>query len=391
MEASTVKFLHTADWQLGKPFARIPDADKRRRLQQARLDCLERLAAIARGADAQLILVAGDLFDSSSPTRALVSATFQAIGAMRLPVIAIPGNHDFGGPGGPWEQAFVQQEMAALAPNFRILTEEQPLVLDEAVILPAPLHQRHVAHDPTAWIRHACDALPDDRPRIVLAHGSVHGFGSADEEEGATTYNRLDLSRLPDDQIDYIALGDWHGLKSIDSKTWYSGTPEIDGFPKGEGHRPGHALLVEIARGVAPQVEAVATGAIRWERIGFRFDTESEFSLVQLERLFDDRLGSGAEGALLHLGLSGQLTLGERLALDQRLATWEARLIWLRIDDQVREAPSGDEIERLTQRAEDPLTARVARRLLAETASADAEVAAIARLALRELYQAANA
>nr|WP_222932212.1 DNA repair exonuclease [Allochromatium humboldtianum] len=389
MEQTVVKFLHTADWQLGKPFARIPDADKRHRLQQARLDCLERLAAIARRADARFILVAGDLFDSPSPARSLVSATFQAIGAMRLPVVAIPGNHDFGGPGGPWEQAFVQQEMAALAPNFSILTEERPLVLDEAVILPAPLHQRHVAHDPTAWIRQTCDALPDDRPRIVLAHGSVHGFGSADEEEGATTYNRLDLSRLPDDQIDYIALGDWHGLKSIDPKTWYSGTPEIDGFPKGEGHRPGHALLVEVARGVAPQVEVVATGSIRWERIGFRFDAES--SLAQLERLFDDRLGSGAEGALLHLDLSGRLTLSERLALDQRLETWEARLIWLRVDDQVREAPSGDEIERLTQRAEDPLTARVARRLLAETESLDAEVAAIARLALRELYQAANA
>jgi len=384
-----VKFLHTADWQLGKPFARIADPDKRRRLQQARLDCLERLAAIALGADARLILVAGDLFDSPSPARSLVSATFHAIGAMRLPVIAIPGNHDFGGPGGPWEQAFVQQEMADLAPNFHILTEERPLVLDEAVILPAPLRQRHVAHDPTGWISQSCDALPTDRPRIVLAHGSVQGFGSADEEQGAATYNRLDLSRLPDGQIDYVALGDWHGLKSIDPRIWYSGTPEIDGFPKGEGHRPGHALLVEVARGGVPQVEMVATGAIRWERIGFHFDAES--SLAQLDRLFDDRLGSGAEGALLHLDLSGQLSIGERLALEQRLATWEARLIWLRVNDQVRETPSEDEIERLTRRADDPLTARVARRLLAETASADAEIAAIARLALRELYQAANA
>lgn len=384
-----MKLLHTADWQLGKPFARIPDPDKRRRLRQARLDCLERLAAVARREDARFILVAGDLFDSPSPTRSLVSATFHAIGAMRIPVIAIPGNHDFGGSGGPWEQEFVQQEMAVLAPNFRLLTEERPLVLDEAVILPAPLHQRQVAHDPTAWIRHACEALPADRPRIVLAHGSVQGFGSADEEEGATSYNRLDLSRLPVDRIDYIALGDWHGLKSIDPKTWYSGTPEIDGFPKGEGHRPGHALLVEVARGVAPRVEVVATGAIRWERIGFHFDAES--SLAQFDRLFDDRLGSGAEGALLHLELSGQLTLGERLALDQRLETWEARLIRLTVDDQVCETPSEDEIECLTRRAGDPLTARVARRLLAETASADAEIAAIARLALRELHQAANA
>jgi DNA repair exonuclease SbcCD nuclease subunit len=44
--------------------------------------------------------------------------------------------------------------------------------------------------------------------------------------------NRITLERLPSSEIDYIALGDWHGIKQVNQKVWYSGTPEIDRFPK---------------------------------------------------------------------------------------------------------------------------------------------------------------
>ncbi len=33
-------FLHTADWQLGKPYARVADVTKRGRLQNERFECL---------------------------------------------------------------------------------------------------------------------------------------------------------------------------------------------------------------------------------------------------------------------------------------------------------------------------------------------------------------
>ena len=180
-----LRILHTADWQIGKPFASIPDQAKRLRLQQERLDAIDRLAAIVSERSCGLVLVAGDLFDSPTPTKAHVSAAFHKIGKIGVPVIAIPGNHDFGGPGGPWQQDFVRQEMADLAPDFSILTAEEPLVLATAVILPAPLLHRQVVHDPTRWIRSACDTLPDDRPHIVLAHGSVQGFSSAGDEDAA--------------------------------------------------------------------------------------------------------------------------------------------------------------------------------------------------------------
>lgn len=383
-----LRILHTADWQLGKPFASVPDPEKRARLQQERLESVARLAALTREHAVELVLVAGDLFDSPTPTNALVSAAFHAIGEIPAPVLVIPGNHDFGGPGGPWHQDFLRREMAELAPNLTLLDQPEPHVLDQAIVLPAPLHRRQVTEDPTAWIRHLDAALPDDRPRLVLAHGSVHGFSSTGDEDAQAGSNQLDLDRLPLAEIDYIALGDWHGTKQVGDKAWYAGTPEIDRFPKGEGNRPGHALLVELKRGAPPVVETLPTGRIRWARLSHRFDELA--TLDRLEEAFGEALGSGAAGALLELELHGHLTLAESLELRRRLESWESRLLRLKLRDQLVETPSEEEIQQLTQRVSDPLIARVATRLLDESAGPEAS-AATARLALRELYQATTA
>ncbi|MFN5695903.1 MAG: exonuclease SbcCD subunit D, partial [Cyanobacteriota bacterium] len=93
-------FLHTADWQIGKPYARVTDPDKRSRLRQVRLEAIERIGATAAGAS--FLVVAGDLFDSPTPARSDVSAVCAAIGRLELPVLVIPGNHDHGAPGSVW-------------------------------------------------------------------------------------------------------------------------------------------------------------------------------------------------------------------------------------------------------------------------------------------------
>ena len=71
-------FLHTADWQLGKPFAGAEDGAKRVLLQQERLNALGRIKAAAHANHAEFIVVAGDLFDSPSATKSLVSAACSA-------------------------------------------------------------------------------------------------------------------------------------------------------------------------------------------------------------------------------------------------------------------------------------------------------------------------
>lgn len=385
----SVVFLHTADWQLGKPFASLRDDAKRHRLQQERLHAVQRLADLAKTTEAAFILIAGDMFDSSHATKATVSAACAAIGALNIPVLVIPGNHDHAGPGSIWEQEFFLRERQQLAPNLRVLLTPQPVILEQALIFPAPLLRRFEPGDPTAWIRSAVEdpSLPPELPRIVLGHGTIQGFGSSqeDEEGNSTVVNWIDLASLPDAAIDYIALGDWHGTKQVGPKAWYSGTPEIDRFPKGEGNDPGNLLKVTLSRGTAPVVEKIPSSRFVWRDLTFRFSDDASLDLFA-SRL-DETLGQHSDEHLLLLSLDGSLGIEASGRLEKILESWDSRLLRLKLDARVTIAPSNEEITALTRRADDPLITAVASQLVAQI-DGDSDNAAIARLALRELHAA---
>jgi len=386
---TAVTFLHTADWQLGKPFARVEDVQKRSLIQQERIGVLHRIAEAAQAQRAEFIVVAGDLFDSPSATKATVSAACSAIGAMQVPVYAIPGNHDHGGPGSIWEQAFFQRERDHLAPNFSVLLTPEPVELERAVLFPCPLLRRHESHDVLAWLRSASLDLDrfGDKPRVVLAHGSVQGFAAQDDEESGDSVapNFIDVSRLPKPAFDYVALGDWHGTKQVGPKAWYAGTPELDRFPKGEANEPGHVLVVTAARGAGPQVTTLRTARLGWFQLAFEFLDDA--GLAQLTEQLHRLLSGRVQTDLLSLELRGALGIEATTALEQELESWQARLLRLKLANHTVVTPAEAELELLTGRTADPLIARVAARLVAQCAGTD-EDAAVARIALRELHAA---
>ncbi len=383
----SVTFLHTADWQLGKPYARVTDVAKRSRLQNERFECLKRIGDAARDHQASFVLVAGDLFDSPSPVNATVARACEAIGQMKIPVLVIPGNHDHGGPGSLWEQPFFLSQREQLAPNLRVLLSPEPIVLENAVVFPAPLLRRQDNVDPTAWIRTAFESpdFPTDLPRIVLAHGSVQGFESSqdDEDEESKGLNRIDLSRLPDLEIDYIALGDWHGSKQVSPKAWYSGTPEIDRFPKGSENDPGNILMVKAGRGQSPEVDKRPTKQFRWNEFSHRFSEDEGFDAFRVA--LENSIGQWGQDSLLKLSLDGSLGIETSQRLAELIEGLDARLLRMKLEDRVAIAPTKEEIQALSNRPADPLIASVAGKLIGMTQGGDAEVA---RLALRELHAA---
>jgi DNA repair exonuclease SbcCD nuclease subunit len=386
-----MKFIHTADWQLGKPFAGVEDAQKRALLHNERIAVLKRIANHARENGAEFLLVAGDLFDSPSATKSTVAAACSAIGEIKIPVLAIPGNHDHGGPGSLWEQQFFQREREKLAPNLRVLLKAEPVELEKAVLFPCPLLRRHEASDPTAWLR----AMPDldkrfgNKVRIVLAHGSVLNFGSVPDEDvtDSSAPNLIDLARLSGKDFDYIALGDWHGAKQVAEKACYAGTPELDRFVKGEDHNPGNILVVEAVRGELPRVQCIRTGAIEWHELAFNFPDDA--GLDHLNTLVDEKITSRTNQDLLRLHLTGSLGIEASTRLDGMIESWTARLLRIKLDNRTVIAPTSTELNGLTHRADDPLISRVAAKL-AVAASGESDQAAIARIALRELYAACN-
>jgi len=268
------------------------------------------------------------------------------------------------------------------------LQESSPVELDDVIIFSCPLLRRHESMDPSSWLRTIDEAVLtefNDKPRVVLAHGSIQGFDSSgDDEDGAgSAPNLIDLKRLSIDSFDYVALGDWHGTKQVGEKAWYSGTPEMDRFPKGGTNEPGNVLVVSVERGKSPLVETIRSNNLGWHQLDFEFAGDED--LDTLDRAITELIGNRAGSDLLRLNLRGSLGLEATTRLESLLDSLNARLLRLKLDNHTLLAPTEEEIEVLTLRSEDPLIALVANKLV-ELTDGSEEDAAVGRVALRELH-----
>lgn len=362
-------FLHTADWQIGKPFRNFPP-EVAGRLDSARLDAIDRLAVAARERGIRHVLVAGDVWDSEYAESKVERQPLARMAKHSdIGFVLIPGNHDAARPGSVWTRLAAR----GLPGNVTPLVLPEPHTLTPGVVvLPAPLVTRAPSRDPTAWIDGA--ATPAGAMRIGLAHGSVQGFGSEDEGgEGL-----IDAARAKRAGLDYLALGDWHGTTRINARTWYSGTPEPDRFRDNEA---GEALAVTIGgAGAVPVVERITTGQFAW--IAIQETLTEAADLDRLERRIRDR-GTALDRCLLRLTLSGRLPATELY----RIETWSDALMSEAAHLEVDAAAvgiAGDAADPAVFGAAGELR-MAADRLAAMAAGGDAAVAADAAAALRRL------
>lgn len=370
-------FLHTADWQIGKTFGGF-EADKASLLRRARLGAIDRLAAVAGEVGAADVVVCGDVFDSEGLSDRQLREALQRLAThQRLNWHLLPGNHDPARADGIWSRL----AGLGLPGNVRPLLEARPVAIAEGVcLLPAPLATKAVSRDPTSWMDAA--ATTAGVLRIGVAHGSTQGFGSS----GSASVG-IDPGRRQSAGLDYLALGDWHGVREVGPGVWYSGTPEPDQFPDNE---PGYALAVTIERaGAAPRVTRIATAAHQWRKATLVLRGRDDLADVEAGVA---ALGPAKSALLLELTLKGRITLADDAEIEAALATLEAGIFHLvvRRDDL---ALAGDDDGAALG---DPRLQRVAARLQAmrqggrevskEAPGEAPEQAALAEGALRRLY-----
>ena len=210
-----VKIIHGADFHLDSPFSGLsPERAAQRRGEQREL--LDRLAALAREKEADLVLLAGDLLDSEHFFRETAQALCAALGAIPCPVFIAPGNHDFYSERSVW---------AALdwPGNVHIFRSSEL----ERVDLPGcTLWGRAF----TAPYQESCPlaglTVPEDgRLHLACLHGAVGAESS---------YGPLSPGDIAASGLDYLALGHVHqgsGLQRAGSTFWaYPGCPEGRGF-----------------------------------------------------------------------------------------------------------------------------------------------------------------
>lgn len=328
--AAPMRFIHTADLQIGKAFGQFP-AEVASVLRAARLETLKRVAQFAKDCSVDAVLVAGDCFDDIAVSDETLRRFKVALEPFDGRWILLPGNHDPAIAESPWSRL----KRLVLSENVTIADEQKPIeVAGKAVVLPAPLRRRRDAADQTAWFDQAEAA--DRLVRIGLAHGSVREF----LPEGSEAANPVALDRVETAGLDYLALGDWHGCLQVSQRAWYAGTPEPDRFRTNE---PGFVLDVTIdGRGVLPKVERVPVAKHRW------VDKSVEVAPGgggELSRGLEG-LGEELSNLVLRLRIQGTIDLATRAAMEEALADLRARTLHvIAEDDQVVVEPSDDDLD----------------------------------------------
>lgn len=307
-----IRFLHTADWQLGLKLAFVA-GDRGARARLERFAVVERIARLAHERRVDAVVVAGDVFDDNAIGRDTLQAARDVLERFApIPVLLLPGNHD---------AATLDCALARLpgaGPHVRPLLDHVPIDVAGARFWPCPLLRRHERQDPT---RHLPARAPGDPVLVALAHGGVVDFG-----EEAEAPNRIDVRAVLARGYDYMALGDWHGTLGFDDRAWYAGTPEPTRFKEKD---PGNVLLVEIgAPGAAPRVEKVRVARTRWLREARRLDGDAD-----VDALAAWLAGMERSWTLLELALEGALSFAARARLDAILEARCAELMYLRVDD----------------------------------------------------------
>jgi len=300
----TFRFIHTSDLHLGRRFGNFPE-EVRGRLVEARHAAIASLANAARDHEAGHILVAGDLFDTETPSEAVWRQAVAAMGKENdIHWWIIPGNHDSLAAEALWNRFRGQ------APEtVHLIDAGEPIeIAGEVSLLPAPLPRRFPGMDLTEWMREC--STPEANIRIGLAHGGVVNFGSEDDGQEIIPPDRSSTAGL-----DYLALGDWHGVKKIGERTYYSGTPERDRF-KHVGRGCCLAVTIGSPRAV-PEVQVVETGRFNWAETEIHLTPEQDPETA-LQAVVPGSAGDRRD-FLMKLNARGWMRLPEREALSRAI------------------------------------------------------------------------
>ena len=264
-----LRLLHTADVHLG---ARHADLGEQAAAQRERQFAAFRATIdLALAEKVDLVLVAGDLFDSNTqPRRSVerVAAELKRLAEAAIRTVIIPGTHDV------YDGASVYRayDLAALAglpadtDRLVVLTPERPdIVLGplDLVVHGRAFATKRAPRSPLAGF----DVAGDDRAtwHVGMIHGSLHIPERTEHDEVVFTSEEVAASHL-----DYLALGHWHSTQRgrAGATLWaYSGAPEPVAIDQ---DRAGSALLVSLEErdgGRHVTVEERRVGRTRFERV----------------------------------------------------------------------------------------------------------------------------
>ena len=239
-----LRLLHTADVHLGARHADLGDRAATQRERQFAAFVATIDLALAEKVD--LVLIAGDLFDSNvQPKRSVERAAsqLQRLVDARIRLVIAPGTHDV------YDRASIYRayDLPAMAGavGSDLVTVLDPDHADvhlkslDVVVHGRCFATKRAPHSPLQGL----DASKDDRAtwHVGLLHAALAIEGKTDGDEVVVTTNEIAATHL-----DYLALGHWHSTtkgKAGRTTYAYSGAPEPIALDQDGA---GNALLVSL-------------------------------------------------------------------------------------------------------------------------------------------------
>ena len=263
-----LRLLHTADVHLGARHADLGDRAATQRERQFAAFVATIDVALAEKVD--LVLIAGDLFDSNVQPRRSVeraAAQLERLVDARIRIVIAPGTHDV------FDRASIYRayDLPALAGAVgsdlvTVLDPDHPDVhlrsLD-VVVHGRCFPTKKAPHSPLLDF----DARRDDRAtwHVGLLHAALAIEGKTDGDDVVVNSDEIQASHL-----DYLALGHWHSTSKAragDTTYAYSGAPEPVAVDQ---DRAGNVLLITLDSTDGKKriaVEERRVGKTRFERI----------------------------------------------------------------------------------------------------------------------------
>ncbi|HLL67660.1 MAG TPA: exonuclease SbcCD subunit D [Micromonosporaceae bacterium] len=271
-----MRILHTSDWHVGKVLkgqSRVDD----------QLAALAAVVDVAKAEQPDLVIVAGDLYDSSSPTADATRIVTRALSALRATgadVVAIAGNHDNGAALDAlrvWADAAgitlrgSLRSAADLVIRGRTAGGEEwrlaalPFVSQRYAIRATEMFELTSAEATQTYADHIGRLLgaltgdfADDTVNLITAHLTVIGGRTGGGERDAHTIMGYAVpSAVFPTTAHYVALGHLHRPQQVHGPCpiRYSGSPLAVDF--GEEENIASVCLVEVTADTAAKIREV--------------------------------------------------------------------------------------------------------------------------------------
>lgn len=268
-----MRLLHTSDWHVGKTIR-----GRSRHAEHEAVLC--EITEIARDHEVDVVLVAGDLFESAAPipeSEALVYETLLGLAEHAEHVVVIAGNHDN------------PRRLNAVAPllalgNVTVLTDAAspdaggfrrltigteslnlallPFISQRGIVRAAALMEGAAFEHANAYadrlrilIEHLTAGFDSDSVNIVVAHGFVFGGTAGGGERAAHLVDEYGLTAQAfPATASYVALGHLHRPQKIPggAPIHYCGSPLQLDF--GEQRQAKQVNVVDIEPGAPAKV-----------------------------------------------------------------------------------------------------------------------------------------